>query len=158
MKWVKAPDELKTLLDKAIEEIDCEKKLMFGYPAYFIRGNMFAGLFQDLVFLRLSPDQALRLKKQHQSLAALEPMPGRPMKEYFVLPRELYARENLFTETAMEAANYVRTLPEKTKSNKRKRAGTPSKGSKPGLKLGKSALSKGSDGKRTKGQKRARDF
>ena len=30
---------------------------MFGYPAFFIKKNMFAGLFQDQLFLRLSPDQ-----------------------------------------------------------------------------------------------------
>lgn len=65
MKWEKAPEELKALLGKALAGIDCEKKLMFGYPAYFINKNMFAGLFQSSVFLRLSPDQVSRLSKKY---------------------------------------------------------------------------------------------
>ncbi len=75
MKWEKAPEELKATLAKAVEEIECQKKLMFGYPAYFINGNMFAGLFQSSVFLRLSGDTVENLRKRYPSLTALEPMP-----------------------------------------------------------------------------------
>lgn len=122
MKWEKAPEELKALLGKALAGIDCEKKLMFGYPAYFINKNMFAGLFQSSVFLRLSPDQVSRLSKKYAPLSALEPMPGRPMKNYFVLPEELYKNENTFRAVAAEAADYARTLPQKKKSGTKNRA------------------------------------
>ncbi|MGA2764077.1 MAG: hypothetical protein ABSG17_11990 [Spirochaetia bacterium] len=76
MKWVKAPEELKGVLAAGMEGIDCEKRLMFGYPAYFINSNMFSGLFQASVFIRLSPAQVASLRKQHPSIAALEPMPS----------------------------------------------------------------------------------
>ena len=63
MKWVKAPEELKGVLAAGMEGIDCEKRLMFGYPAYFINSNMFSGLFQASVFIRLSPEPACQPEK-----------------------------------------------------------------------------------------------
>jgi hypothetical protein len=150
MKWLKAPDGLKTLLDKAMEGIDCERRLMFGYPAYFINENMFAGLFQDLVFIRLSPNQLSKLKQKYTSLAALEPMPGRPMKEYFVLPRELYANEGFFKATTMEAADFARTLPKKVKRNKQKHIYSTLSESKLATRRGKNDSPKGHNPKRAK--------
>ena len=64
MKWVKAPDELKILLEEVMKGVDCEKRPMFGYPAYFINSNMFVGLFQDQLFVRLSADQLQELRKR----------------------------------------------------------------------------------------------
>ena len=54
MKWVKSPEELKDLLEAAMKDTKCEKRPMFGYPAYFINNNKFIGLFQDRLFARLS--------------------------------------------------------------------------------------------------------
>ncbi len=122
MKWVKAPEELKGVLAAGMEGIDCEKRLMFGYPAYFINSNMFSGLFQASVFIRLSPDQLASLKKRHPSIAALEPMPGRPMKDYFVIPEVLYKDLQSFGKVAAEAAEYAKTLPAKKKAAKKKSA------------------------------------
>ena len=62
MKWAKAPDELKILLEEVMKGFDCEKRLMFGYPAYFINSNMFVGLFQDQLFVRLSEHQLEELR------------------------------------------------------------------------------------------------
>ena len=59
MEWKKAPEELIKFLEERMKKVDCEHRTMFGYPAYFINGNMFAGAFQDILFLRLSePDRA----------------------------------------------------------------------------------------------------
>ena len=54
MKWVKAPEELKDLLEGAMKDTECEKRPIFGYPANFINNNMFIGLLQDRLFARLS--------------------------------------------------------------------------------------------------------
>jgi hypothetical protein len=80
MKWIKAPEELKDLLEDAMKDTECEKRPMFGYPAYFINKNMFIGLFQDKVFARLSDQQLAALRTKFPSIANLEPMPGKPMK------------------------------------------------------------------------------
>jgi len=34
---------------------------MFGYPAYFINGNMFVGVFADKLFLRLSDSDIAKI-------------------------------------------------------------------------------------------------
>ena len=58
---------------------------MFGYPCAFVNGNMFAGLFQDRIFVRLSPDDRSGLDRTHGAID-FEPMPRRPMKAYAVVP------------------------------------------------------------------------
>lgn len=58
---------------------------MFGNVAAFVSGKMFSGVFGNDVFVRLPEGKrAQLLKKEGTSL--LEPMPGRPMKEYVVMP------------------------------------------------------------------------
>ena len=59
---------------------------MFGNVSAFFNGNMFFGLFGSDLFLRLSnEDRAELLKSKGASM--LEPMKGKPMKDYVVIPR-----------------------------------------------------------------------
>ena len=59
---------------------------MFGNISAFVNGNMFFGVFGNNIFVRLSDeDRAELLKKKGSSL--LEPMKGRPMKDYVILPK-----------------------------------------------------------------------
>lgn len=114
MKWIKATDELKMLIENLMQTVECEKRPMFGYPAYFINKNMFAGLFQDKLFLRLSPEQVTSLGKSFP-IANLEPMPGRPMKDYFVIPEKLHRDAQKMPMVVAEAADYCKSLPAKVK-------------------------------------------
>jgi hypothetical protein len=114
MKWVKSPEELKKILEDAITGIQCDKRPMFGYPAYFTNSNLFTGLFQDQLFARLSPDQVQALGRRH-SLKNLEPMPGRPMREYYVLPVDLRANAKKLHEVLADAAEHTSRLPPKIK-------------------------------------------
>jgi TfoX/Sxy family transcriptional regulator of competence genes len=123
MKWIKAPEELRTFIESLMQPVECEKRPMFGYPAFFINKNMFAGLFQDKLFLRLSPDQFAILKERFPSIANLEPMPGRPMKDYFVIPEKLYRDNKLMPKVVAECAAYCKGLapmPAKVKKPARK--------------------------------------
>ncbi len=120
MKWIKAPEELKARIETLMQSAECEKKPMFGYPAYFINKNMFAGLFQDKLFLRLSPEQITNLRKSFPALSNLQPMPGRPMKDYHVIPEKLYADSAKMGKVIQEAAAFCRSLPEKKKKRKKK--------------------------------------
>ncbi len=121
MKWVKAPEELKSLLDKAMSGIDCEKRPMFGYPAYFINRNMFAGLFGASVYFRLSVEQAAGLQKKYPSISVLEPMPGRPMKGYWSVPEALFRDPKALRQVAMDSAAHTRTLAPKVRKTPRKK-------------------------------------
>jgi len=61
---------------------------MFGNLSAFVNGNTFFGVSGDDLFLRLSgEDQVEILKKKGASM--LEPMKGRPMKDYIVMPKDL---------------------------------------------------------------------
>jgi TfoX/Sxy family transcriptional regulator of competence genes len=119
VKWIKATDELKAQIENLMQTVECEKRPMFGYPAYFINKNMIAGLFQDKLFLRLSPDQVSSLGTSY-SITNLEPMPGRPMKDYFVIPEKLHLDAKKMPGVVKEAAEYCQRLPAKVKKPRKK--------------------------------------
>jgi TfoX/Sxy family transcriptional regulator of competence genes len=60
-------------------------RTMFGNRAAFVNGNMFLALFGDLVAVRL-PDEDRPALLAEEGAGPFEPMPGRGMKEYVVLP------------------------------------------------------------------------
>jgi hypothetical protein len=120
VKWTKAPDALKLHIEDLMKDIECEKRPMFGHPAFFINRNMFAGLFGSKVFLRLSPGQAVTLSKAFPGLSHLQPMPGRPMKEYYELPEKLHMDPKLVSRVILEAAAYCRNLPPKAAAKPKK--------------------------------------
>ena len=57
---------------------------MFGSVAAFAGGQMFMCLFADELYFRLG--EADRQKLLAAGGSPLEPMPGRPMREYVALP------------------------------------------------------------------------
>ena len=59
---------------------------MFGNVSGFVNGNMFAGVFGDDLFVRLSEEKHDELLG-YKGARLLEPMKGRPMRDYVVLPR-----------------------------------------------------------------------
>ena len=118
MKWQKAPADLVALLDRAIQGVDCEKRQMFGFPACFAAGHMFAGLFEARVFVRLPDQLRASVEKRSGPLRNLEPMPGRPMKEYFVLPESFYSHEAELAALLVQAAARARSLPVKVKKSR----------------------------------------
>jgi TfoX/Sxy family transcriptional regulator of competence genes len=59
---------------------------MFGNISAFVNGNMFAGVFGDDIFIRLSEENRQGLLAE-EGAAYLEPMKGKPMKDYVVIPK-----------------------------------------------------------------------
>jgi TfoX/Sxy family transcriptional regulator of competence genes len=57
---------------------------MFGNLSAFVNGNMFMGLFGPDLFVRLSDDDRAAVEKDGGR--PFEPMPGRPMRGYVILP------------------------------------------------------------------------
>src|SRR5262245_39460249 len=84
MKMKKAPAWLVARFAEVLpSDPRVEPKKMFGMPAAFTRGNMFAGLFEDLLLVRL--DEAQRAEVRRAGGAPFAPM-GREMREYVTLP------------------------------------------------------------------------
>jgi TfoX-like protein len=63
---------------------DAARRLMFGYPAAFVGGNMATGLFAEQWVVRL-PDFEIAAAVA-AGAARFEPMPGRLMKTFVVIP------------------------------------------------------------------------
>jgi TfoX/Sxy family transcriptional regulator of competence genes len=110
--WRKAPAELRERFEAAVAGIEgLEQRMMFGYPAGFIRGNMTTGLHQESWIVRL--DEAARAERLEAGWATFEPMAGRPMREYLALPAEVIADPAEARAWVERAAAYVRTIPPK---------------------------------------------
>jgi len=112
-KWQKSPQELVDLMAEMMKGVKCDHRKMFGYPAYFVDGKMFAGLFADQVFLRLSEEDQKKLIEEYPNANHLEPVKGRAMKSYMVIPREAYSSGEAFKHWLLSSLEYTRTLPKK---------------------------------------------
>jgi hypothetical protein len=81
----KAPPELVERFGAVMDGYpDAVRKKMFGYPAAFVGGNMATGLFADDWVVRL-PDAEIEAARAAGAVS-FEPMPGRPMKAFVVIP------------------------------------------------------------------------
>ena len=84
-KFAKTPPEVKAAFEAAVPaRTDVQRKTMFGYPALFLRGNMFAFTFGPKIAVRL--DAAGRARAAKSGVSEFEVMPGRPMKDYVTVP------------------------------------------------------------------------
>lgn len=114
MEWKKPSGDLVALLDRAMTAFDCERRKMFGCPAYFVRGNMFTGVFADRIFLRLPEAGRAELLAAFDEAEPFEPMPGRVMREYLALPEPSAGDEGVLAHWLERAYRYALELPEKT--------------------------------------------
>jgi hypothetical protein len=111
MEWRKSPEELVEFLHARMKGVEAEGRKMFGYPCYFVSGNMFVGLFQDDVFLRISLEDQKKVLAKYKGLTPFEPLPGRKMKEYMVIPKDVYTDKKAFDELLKISFGYMLTLP-----------------------------------------------
>ncbi len=88
---------------------------MFGNVSAFVNGNMFLGLYGNDLFLRLSDeDRRELLKKKGASL--FEPMKGKPMKEYILIPRAWTNQQETVRSWVSRSLDWTSKLPlKKTK-------------------------------------------
>jgi TfoX/Sxy family transcriptional regulator of competence genes len=109
-KFTKPPQSLVVSFGRAIEGFpDVETKTMFGYPAAFVNGNMFACLFQSRMMLRLSEED-----RRASGARTFEPMPGRPMREYVEVPQEVLRSATLLDAWLRKGHGHASSLPAKT--------------------------------------------
>lgn len=108
-----APEEMVELFNNATRGMSAaEPRKMFGYPAVFANGYMFAGLFQQDMFLRLSDADRASFRSEYGA-RLFEPMPGRPMRGYVLVPRYVLNSHGLLNSWLKKAMAFVQTLPPK---------------------------------------------
>jgi hypothetical protein len=120
MKWIPAPPALIKLFDSAVQAFPkAERKRMFGYPSIFVNGHLTAGLFQDRVMIRLSPEDREEVL-QKKGYRIFEPMPGKQMKEYVEFPGGRPPDGGTLDKLLAKAVSYTSSLPPKAKKPARK--------------------------------------
>ena len=122
MAWTKAPQGLMALFTESLPNAPTvQARKMFGYPAAFVNGNMFAGVFGDGMFARVPPDLRAALVRDHGA-RPFEPMPGRPMKDYLGVPEAVIADKEALAETLAAAFRHTASMPPKARPPKKGKA------------------------------------
>lgn len=101
------PSDPRTAYDAVVEEMlatsPARGGAMFGMPCLKINGKAFAGFYQEAMVFKLDAphrETALALKDTR----LFDPMGGRPMKEWVVVPS---AHEARWAALARDAMRYV---------------------------------------------------
>jgi TfoX/Sxy family transcriptional regulator of competence genes len=120
MKMSKPPAELIELfLDVAPDDPSVEPRKMFGQMGLFANGNMFAGVHEGAIVVRL-PDERRAELLSVPGARPFEPM-GRPMREYVCVPAAMHDDRAALRSWLAAALAYAKSLPVKEKKAKPKR-------------------------------------
>ncbi len=119
-KWKKSPLELQQQFLEMMTYFSVENRQMFGYPCCFVNGNMMSGLHEENWIVRLSEKDREKFQKTF-STRPFEPMKGRVMREYLVIPLEVRSKSSLLKEWLEASFSYVSSLPPKAPKKKKKK-------------------------------------
>ena len=120
MNWQKAPEFVMQAFDAALPpDPAVQRRKMFGYPAGFVNGNMFAGVFQDQIVVRLP--EVKRAQLQAAGGQPFAPM-GRTMREYLSLPPSFHDDRSTLGRWLTEALLFGLSLPVKEPKPRRAKA------------------------------------
>jgi TfoX/Sxy family transcriptional regulator of competence genes len=87
-----------------------DRRQMFGYPCAFINGNMFAGLHEQRLIVRLPAEAAARPFR----------VMGKVMKEYAAIDDALDCPPKQFNDWIAAALAYTKSLPPRKPKGKAK--------------------------------------
>ncbi|NJD91678.1 MAG: TfoX/Sxy family protein [Geobacter sp.] len=104
------------ILEKRIETLiaawpDLEKKKMFGGVCYLLGGNIAFGIWQELLIVRTTPEQAGRLLQREHTRPF--DITGRPMKGWLMVDPPAMATAAALEEWLATGRDFARTLPAK---------------------------------------------
>lgn len=116
--WSKSPQKLVDTFYEAMKAFpEAELRKMFSYPCAFFNGNMFIGLHQNNLAIRLSAtDRQYALEKGLGIIFA--PMNGRVMKEYVALSEHVIYDPHELQRFLSISFQYVQKLPPKVKHSR----------------------------------------
>ena len=122
MQWQKASEDVIEAFDAALPADDAvQKRKMFGNPSAFVNGNMFAGVFEDDIVVRLPAERRAELVEQ----AGAQPFApgGRVMREYLIVPPVARADRDELARWLDEAFRFVASMPAKEAKPRKKKSG-----------------------------------
>jgi TfoX/Sxy family transcriptional regulator of competence genes len=113
--WKKSSLELTDIFYNSLPKDELvEQRKMFGYPCAFVQGNMFAGLHQENMAVRL-PEPSREAMTRLKGAGQFEPLPGRIMKEYITVPETVLKDPKELAKLVLEAFEYALSLKAKSK-------------------------------------------
>jgi TfoX/Sxy family transcriptional regulator of competence genes len=115
MTWSKNSPGTVARIEEALKGIPVRKRQMFGCPCYFADDAMCCGVHDDHIFLRLAEHDRERLLADWPEVRRFEPLPGRVMREYLVLPPALPESGSTLREWLARSFAYASSLPPKPK-------------------------------------------
>jgi TfoX/Sxy family transcriptional regulator of competence genes len=115
----KASKELGERLAPRLEKYDCERRKMFGADVWFVKGNMFMGVFGEGVFLRLSDEDGLSIKREIPGAGVFAPTERTVMSEYVSVPSVLSDGLDKLDEWIERSYALVSSLPVKVTKKKK---------------------------------------
>jgi TfoX/Sxy family transcriptional regulator of competence genes len=121
LEWRKSSQELIDLFAELNGPFDCERKKMFGYPVCYVNGNMFCGLYEDRIILRLSDKEKEEALSKEELFGPFESM-GKTMKQYVTIVNPLNLDRSFIASWLNRSFEYTKLLPPKEK--KRSKNGT----------------------------------
>jgi TfoX/Sxy family transcriptional regulator of competence genes len=116
--WPKASKELGERLAPRLEKYHCERRKMFGADVWFVKGTMFMGVFGDGLFLRLSDDDGLSIKKEIPGAGIFSPTESTVMREYVSIPSSSFDDPDKLDRWIERSYGLVVSLPEKRPKKK----------------------------------------
>ncbi len=117
-KFTPPPQAMVAKFENALKEFPmAEQRKLFGYPAAFVNGQMFAGLFQGRMMLRLPEPERNQFLTEYKA-GLFEPIPGRVMREYVLVPPAILSSPTKLKGWMRKAAAYAQSLPPKVKAKK----------------------------------------
>jgi hypothetical protein len=106
------PDRV-AFLREALAGIPCRIRPQFGCVACFAEDRMFAGVNGSDVYLRIDGAARTVLERRYPGVRTFEPLPGRRMNDYVVLPPEALADPAALVRLLEEAFTAAMALPPK---------------------------------------------
>ena len=124
-EFSKSPPALVERFDSITAEYpQAQRRPTFGYPCLYVGGNMVSGLFQSSWHVRLGPAETAELLAL-DGAAPFEPMPGRPMTGFTLLPQAIVEDDAAIRRWVERAIAFGATMPAKVPKPKK---ATASKG------------------------------
>lgn len=123
MAWTKSAEAPVARFDAmAPDAPGVAQRQMFGYPAVFVNGNLFMSLFRDHMVLRLSVDD-MQSFIDTCNTQPFDPMGGRPLKQYAVVPDRVAQDDAVPGEWAAKTLAHAGSPPKKAKKKRAPKKG-----------------------------------
>lgn len=121
MSWSTPEPERVALFDETVcADPRVERRTLFGCPAAFVGGHLAGTVFRDQLVLRIAAS-ALDALHEGRTPLPFEPLPGRRMRELYVVPRGVESDRDELARWIAHALDRVAAWPPKTPGPRRGR-------------------------------------